>query len=273
MRMLELPTGTLPGPLAATKPHDRVSEKYSFVETADVMQKLSNLGWNPRRYAYNKAKSRDGFQRHAVEFMSNDRKEFNVGDERARILLINSHDATTQMKFEIGFFRLVCSNGLVVPTGANHSFSLRHLQADSAEISNLIEGMATGLIDAQKKIHGFKRIQLNNNQVTMFARAAVELRKRFYSTELVIDSVIAPNRAEDKATDLWTVFNRIQENIVSGGARQVLVNSSENKPMSRKLLPIASIKNDVEINKGLWNVMENFANGNSKRISQLLSVN
>ena len=59
MIMLELPNGKLPGPLSATKPHDRVSDKYSFIETAEIMQKLSNLGWTPRRYAYNKAKSRE----------------------------------------------------------------------------------------------------------------------------------------------------------------------------------------------------------------------
>lgn len=273
MQMIKYEGGKLPGPLSATRPHERVSDKYNFVHTADIIASMKKHGWEVSRYAYNKAKSRDGYQRHCVEFL-NDKKQFNiVGDERPRLMLINSHDATTAARLEYGFIRLACTNGLVVPVGVNHDYSFRHLKVDETEVANFLEDIVQGLAQAQSRMKEFKKIQLNNSQVMMFAKAAVEIRKRYYTTELVLESTVEAKRNEDKSQDLWTVYNRIQENVTSGGARQILVNSSDDKKMERRLLPITSIKNDIEINKALWSVMENFAHGKSKRVSQLISVN
>lgn len=267
--------GKLPSPAVAVAPHDRVSNKYSFVSTKQAADIVERNGWKISRYAYNPLSRRNGYQRHALEFIPNENNKRlpAVGDEIPRILLINSHDATTGLKFESGFVRLVCTNGLVRPIGNNQNMSIRHTSIDEGEIGEVLENVITGLTQANKFLKDYKLIKLDENQVNLFARAAIQIRKRYYNSDLVLDSLLQIRRNEDNSNDLWTVFNRIQENCISGGAKQILSNSTPTIIKTRKTQPVANIKISTAFNKDLWHAMDKFAQGEPRRVSQIISVN
>lgn len=58
-------------------------------------------------------------------------------------------------------------------------------------------------------------------------------------------------RGEDLRGDLWSVFNRIQENVLRGGL-------SRRSPTGRLVRSwrITSIREDVRLNSGLWDLAE-----------------
>ncbi|MNG31048.1 hypothetical protein D3C84_1167890 [compost metagenome] len=56
-----------------------------------------------------------------------------------------------------------------------------------------------------------------------------------------------PRRAEDRASDLWTTFNRVQENTIKGGLR------GRNKQGRRTTTrAVNGIDQDVKLNRALW---------------------
>ena len=61
-------------------------------------------------------------------------------------------------------------------------------------------------------------------------------------------------RAEDVSDDLWTVFNRVQENLLGGG----LVGRTPTGRLSRTRR-ITSIRADVRLNSRLWDLAEECA--------------
>ena len=62
-------------------------------------------------------------------------------------------------------------------------------------------------------------------------------------------------READKRPDLWTVFNRCQEHIISGGF--MVTHGAGKKPrMARELSNIDRIS---DINRSLWSLTSNYA--------------
>ena len=60
-----------------------------------------------------------------------------------------------------------------------------------------------------------------------------------------------PRRFEDRRDDLWTTFNRLQENLVKGG----LEGRSRNGRATRTR-PVNGIDQNVKLNRALWVLAE-----------------
>ncbi|MEZ6593978.1 DUF932 domain-containing protein [Klebsiella pneumoniae] len=63
----------------------------------------------------------------------------------------------------------------------------------------------------------------------------------------------APRRYEDKKDDIWTTYQRVQENLIKGG----LPGRTE-KGKRTTTRPVKAIDGDVKLNKALWLIAEKF---------------
>jgi len=54
------------------------------------------------------------------------------------------------------------------------------------------------------------------------------------TSNINIDDILAVNRIEDEGSDLWTVFNRIQENLTS-----TVSNASDDILLNKRLFALA----------------------------------
>lgn len=70
--------------------------------------------------------------------------------------------------------------------------------------------------------------------------------------------LLAPRRVEDQQTDLWTVFNVVQENCIRGGVDAIGRDAlgRERRVTTR---PINGIDQSVRLNKALWVLAEEMA--------------
>ena len=87
-----------------------------------------------------------------------------------------------------------------------------------------------------------------------FARAAALLR--FEPTEgqalpVTPEQVNRARRMDDRAPDLWTTFNRVQENVVRGGLRSRNANGARQSTRA-----VTGIDQDVKLNRALWTLAE-----------------
>src|ERR1700731_5292278 len=99
-----------------------------------------------------------------------------VGDSLLEVVLINSHDGSSQYSLQAGVFRLVCSNGMVVADSLLDAIKIRHT---GNVIDMVIDGSSRILENApivNETIQAWKQIELKSTEQLILAGAAHSLR-------------------------------------------------------------------------------------------------
>lgn len=65
------------------------------------------------------------------------------------------------------------------------------------------------------------------------------------------EQVLQPRRWEDKKDDLWTVYQRLQENLIKGG-----LSGKNAKGKRARTRSVNGIDGDIKLNKALWVMTE-----------------
>jgi hypothetical protein len=248
----------------ATQPWKDVSSKYTFIPTIGIVDALRNEGFMPVSAAQSSTRieGKKEFTKHMLRFRRAEdlvTKGREVGTEIPELVLVNSHDRSSGYQLSAGLFRLVCRNGMVVKSSTLGDISVRH----SGDIAHdVIEGSYT-IIDEMPKVleqvDQFKGIALRPEQQLAFASAALELRyphdeDQASRSPIIPEQLLNVRRYDDRANDLWTTFNRVQENFMRGGLRGI--GTTGRRLRTRK---IASINEDLRLNKSLWMLTEKMA--------------
>lgn len=229
-----------------TMPHPKTSEKYKFINTADIIRKFAAYGWEPATYNEARSKKYPGFQTHTVSLFCNDEKvNTTVGDSRLRILIVNNHVASKSCQIKLGLFRLVCSNGMVVQDADLGNIAIRHIGLDvDTQIAEFIEKIAVAAEKLREKISSLQGKTMTTEEKMAFARSALTTRfKPELITPELVSAVLHVNRFDDQGDDAWRVFNTVQENLTRG---------FESADRDRRVRRITSVAKDLKINEDLW---------------------
>ncbi len=231
----------------AEAPHESRSERYSYIPTVTVLQKLRAEGFEP--FMACQTRVRDGAKRDHTKHMIRLRHASQInGREANEIILLNSHDGSSSYQMLAGMFRFVCQNGLVCgDTVAD--VRVPH-KGDVAGL--VIEGAYRVLGDfdrANASRDAMQAVTLTDDESQVFARAALALKydDTSKSAPITEDQVLRPRRYDDRGADLWSVFNRAQENLLRGG----LLGRNANGRHQRTR-PVQGIDQDVKLNRALW---------------------
>ena len=242
----------------ATNP--KVSGKYLFVNTETIIDDLDKLGWKPVQAAQRKGRGNSTiFSKHMIAFQNPDLKiKGSDGDDSfPRIIMTNSHDGMQAFKFSVGIFRLVCSNGLVVADEQFSDFKIKHKGYTFEELRGVVNQAVEDLPNKVEVLNQMKNRVLSQEEKNklaldaMLVRAGItpgsEKAKKFnYDDETIID-ILDPKRKEDEGSDLWKVFNVIQEKITQGDFHAALTGAKV-----RKVRKIKSFEKDLKVNKELF---------------------
>lgn len=235
----------------ADSPYHAMSDRYGFIPTATVVDALRSEGWFPVQAREQRVRLEDkrGFTRHVVRLRRDGLSLDKVGDTIPEIVLLNSHDGTSAYQMHAGLFRLVCSNGLVVADTTFGKISIRH---SGDVVGRVIEGTAEIVQDLPRlseSVREMQAIDLRPEERRAFANAALGLRDSALPVEP--EQALRPRRYADNASDLWTTFNVVQENVIRGGLRSRT--STGRRTHTRA---IGSIQEDTRLNKALWQLAE-----------------
>ena len=196
----------------ADAPHESRSERYAYIPTAAVLAELRKEGFQPFMVAQTRVRNEDrrDFTKHMLRLRH--ASQIN-GAEANEIVLLNSHDGTSSYQMLAGMFRFVCSNGLV----CGDTVADVRVPHKGDVAGSVIEGayeVLRGFDHVQESRDAMRAITLNDGESEVFARAALALKyddpdKPAPITE---SQILMPRRFDDRRPDLWSVFNRTQEN-------------------------------------------------------------
>ena len=240
----------------AEAPHEKVSDKYTFIPTIDIVEGLRNEGWYPVKAQQSRARSELGanFAQHQIRFRHDDRALVEEGDVIPEVVLYNSHNAGSSFQFSAGLYRLACSNGLVVPDTVLAGGRVRHVGDVQGEV---IEGVFEVLNDSEDVIENVRELQAvetTAEERELLARSASLLRWEEGKAPVTPKQLLQTRRWGDERPDLWTQFNVIQENILRGGQRG---RASTGRRLRTQ--PVGAPDKNIGINKALWELANGFA--------------
>ena len=243
----------------AKAPKSSMTDRYTFVSTEKMLNNFAEAGWYPTKAFQSKLTKKtlhkNPAERKHVVRLSNPSfqpvmKE--VGSLTPEILLINSHDGTSGVKMEIGLFRMVCSNGLVIADSRFAEIKKRH-SGEKDEIFRIIAEAGKEFPEVWNKISEYSNLKLSDKQKIEFANLAIEFNWGKTST-ISPESILIPKRNEDYKNDIFHIMNIIQENIIKGKVEYI-------HPLKNSVRHTKQIKNadrDIRINTFLWQCMENY---------------
>lgn len=242
----------------ATAPASRVSKRYSFIPTAQILTDLDALGWKVRSITNPRYKSQTKMLhgKHLVRLFNPNINISSGGDvNHVEIALYNSSDGTSRFKMEVGIFRMVCSNGLVVKSHDFGGVNIRHSGYSFESLKEAIDEMVAGLPNVVTKINTFSAKILTPTEMSELAQKAYGLRNSGReATAEEVEAILTPRRDADAPNNLWCVFNRIQEAVITGGNMLV-----DRRGRVRTAKPIRNLDKGLKLNQELWSLAEAMA--------------
>ena len=232
----------------ATQPSEKLSDKYVFVPTDQIIEYFLKEGWKISEVNQN-GKSVHGV--HQIKFRNGELPK--VGDTLFEAIVRNSHNGMSALSVSAGLFRLCCSNGLTVPTSTAESFKVKHQRFDLDDVKRLTESFASKLPKIEMSVNRMMEKELSTDEKIDFLRKSTEVRfgQNKVLTDLEMVGLLTPNRSEDEGDDLWRVLNVVQEKFVRGG-----VEMSSPKGRRTKLKGLQNIMALNKVNTKLWELAE-----------------
>ncbi|NTH42760.1 DUF945 domain-containing protein [Agrobacterium rhizogenes] len=249
----------------ATTAHESRSDRFKPIPTIEVLRGLTAEGFVPvgAKQSASRTEGKADFTKHLIRLRRiDDEKTYRVGDTVCEILLKNANDGTSAYELLAGLFRIRCMNSLVTQTGTIDAIKVRHSGDVGAKV---IEGTYRVLNEAERMLvapQDWASHKLNRDEKEILAEAAHLLRfgdsDGETKTPIKPEQFLIPRRHDDRADDLWTVWNVTQENIIRGGLRGV-GRDDLGRPRRMRSRAVNGIDQDIKLNKALWLIGEKMA--------------
>lgn len=206
-------------PAVFGRQHSSLSEAYAFVKTGTIVQQLRHLGFAVQSVKQTNPRKRDAATvRHAVTMcLADDLGEGGMAKiGRPTLMLLNSNNGRSKLRWLFGFFKFACSNGLIIGE-ITASAALIHRAGEMAQLGGLINDLFERQMKALAVIDRWSAIDLTKGLQHQLAMEMARLRFGDGYAKYDLDSALAVRRPEDMGDNLWLVFNRLQEAYSRGG--------------------------------------------------------
>jgi hypothetical protein len=233
----------------ATSPDPKMSNKYTFVPTIEVVENFDIEGW--KVYSA-KQVGRGQFAQHELRLRNGELPQ--VGDSLIEAVIRNSHNGISSFSVSSGLHRLVCSNGLTVPASIADAISVRHMNFDLGTVREITDQFAERLPIIQRSVGKMESTFLNDGQLVDFVNKSSMIRwEKGSIPKINIEDFLRPERNGDVGNSVWKTFNVIQEKFVRGGMKY---NSKKGRIVSMKELK--NFSNINKVNTSLWELAESY---------------
>jgi hypothetical protein len=217
----------------------KIKQKEFYIPTLDVITKLQDSGWHLKGVAEQRGKNR----KISNNFIQLQHPDFAIKNNKGKdeaytsITISNSCNGAQPLQMSLGMFRQVCSNGMIRFDEHAESQKIKHTEINSRDLDRFVISMNSKANKLLTEVNEMKHKGLSIEDMRKLAREAARLRYNNLD-EINIDDLFAVNRVEDESNDLWTVFNRIQENLTHD---------------------VSNMNEDIRLNQQLFSLVESFA--------------
>jgi hypothetical protein len=233
----------------ATSPSPKMSNKYTFVPTIEVVENFDREGW--KVYSA-KQVGKGNYAQHELRLRNGELPQ--VGDSLIEAVIRNSHNGISSFSVSSGLYRLVCSNGLTVPTSVADAISVRHMNFDLGMVREITDQFAERLPVIQRSVGKMESTFLSEGQLVDFVNKSAMIRwEKGSIPKFKLEDFLRPERDGDVGNSVWKTFNVIQEKFVRGGMKY---NSKKGRVVSMRELK--NFYNINKVNTGLWELAESY---------------
>lgn len=238
----------------AEGPHHERGPRYMYVPTIQPLQMLLDNGWGVYEASQQRARAadRDPYTKHMLRIRK--LSDFNTdswkGEGVPEVVLINAHDGTAAYHLFAGFFRFICSNGMMVGQKLA-GFKVRHSVGPSTSLEVLEAGERTVVEKFPlmiEQMDAMRGTTLDRELQLQFAERALNLRYGDTLPPFPAHDLLVTRREADAGDSVWKVLNRIQENVMNGGWE------TRSTMFARRsaVRPVERVSAVAKINGGLW---------------------
>lgn len=229
--------------------HASRSDRYSYIPTITLLDNLQREGFQP--FFACQSRVRDPERREHTKHLLRLRRAGQInGQHVPEIIILNSHDGASSFQLLPGIFRSVCTNSLV----CGQSFGEIRVPHRGNVVERVIEGAyeVLGVFDrVEAKRDAMQSLLLPPPAQQVLAKAALTYRYGEEYHPVTAAQILAPRRYEDSKDDLWTTYQRIQENLLKGG-----LPGRTAKGKHTHTRAVNGIDSDVRLNRALWVMAE-----------------
>jgi hypothetical protein len=237
--------------------HESRSDRYTWIPTITVLENLHREGFEP--FFACQSRVRDQNRREHTKHMLRLRRTGQINRPQVpEIILLNSHDGSSSYQMLPGYFRAICTNGMV----CGQSFGEIRVPHRGDVVSKVIEGAydVLSVFDrVEDKRDAMESLLLPPPAQEALANAALTYRYGEEYQPVTATQILTPRRYEDRKDDLWTTYQRLQENLLKGGLPGRTAKGKRSHTRA-----INGIDSDVRLNRALWVMAENMMNLLSK---------
>jgi hypothetical protein len=214
----------------------------------DIVENFQREGWE---IASVKQTGKGIYGLHEIKFRNGELPK--VGDTLIEAIVKNSHNGMATLNITAGLHRLVCANGLTVPTALSEAFRVRHTGFELDDVKRLTEDFSKRLPIIEGSVNRMMERELTTDEKIDFVRKSAEVRWKTGSVPATLnyDEILNPLRDADNGDDLWTTFNIVQEKFIRGG-----VEYKSNKGRNTSLKGLKNIMATNQMNTKLWTLAE-----------------
>ena len=225
--------------------HESRSDRYTYIPTITILESLQREGFEPFFACQTKVHDQS---KHMLRL----RRAGQLTEHQVpEIILLNSHDGSSSYQMLPGLFRGVCTNGLV----CGQSFGEVRVPHKGNVVEKVIEGAyeVLGVFDrVDEKRDAMASLLLSPPAQHVLANAALKYRFGEQHQPVTVSQLLTSRRREDCSDDLWTVYQRVQENLMKGG-----LSGRTAQGKSSRTRAVTGIDGDVKLNRALWVMAEN----------------
>jgi len=210
-----------------------------YVNSLDAVQILKKEGWQLHGVQEQKNHKTRKTLGHTLQLRHPDFALQNAkGDTEsiASMTITNSSIGDRPLEASLGTYRLVCSNGLIAHD-RYATESIQHTGTNIFNIETVLGRLNRHANIIMQEFNKLKQKDLTPDQIKTFATKAAKLR--FSEAELSdinIDDLLTINRPEDAGNDMWSVYNRVQENLTHD-----IINPYADIELNKELSELATV--------------------------------
>lgn len=231
-----------------------LSTRYTFIPTERVLAGLMNVGFVPVQAQQVRCKlSKAPYARHLIRLQRRF-ETVQIREAIPEVVLLNSHDGSSAYELKLGLYRVVCTNGLMVAAESFPSIRVSHRKDVVDEVVTGALQLAERFEDLARQVERMQQRLLYQDEQQELADRALALRYPDQTERGMRSSqLLHCRRPEDMRESLWNLFNRVQENLLGGGLTRV-----GTRGRVCRTRRISSIREDIRLNTGLWELATGF---------------
>jgi hypothetical protein len=228
-----------------------IKSKPFQIESLDVVREFQQQGW----YIKGASEIRDKSRKIKNHFIKMEHPDFIIRNKKgqteavANMTIQNSCNGSKPLEMDLGVYRMICSNGAIAHTSYSNA-KVSHTEKGLYSLNEILCDLGIRTQGVINEFDKLKHKDLSAREMMALASDAANVRFGI-GNKVNAAQLLNVIRDEDKGNDIWTVFNRIQEN---------LTQSNRIKDANMKLLGgVSNVYEDTRINKELFQLAHSYA--------------